>query len=124
MLYEIPLVAAPNQEFYITLAEQDCRIAVYDRGGRIYLDLEATGEHGTAIITEGAVCAPGAPIIWGRGRQEFIGNLYLIDSKSAADVQAHAEWQGLGERWKLYYATPDIIAEWTARDRAAALELG
>lgn len=103
-MLELPLEATPNQEFLITLDDQDCTIAVYQRGTRLYLDLTVSRE----IVRQGAICQPGERIVQG-ATAAFRGQLYFVDERSQPDQQAAPQWEGLGTRWRLYWLTSDEV---------------
>lgn len=96
-MIEIPLAASPNQSCMVTLDDQDCTIAVYQRNRNTYLDLYVDD---TAVRT-GAVCLPATGIV---GNVTcFTGELVIVDTGSQPDNQQMPQWSGLGTRWKLYY---------------------
>lgn len=105
-MLELPLEATVNQEFLVTLGEQDCTIALYQRGAGMYLDLRAGG----VTICQGAICQPGMGIVQ-RATDAFAGQLYLLDERSRPTEQQPAQWQGLGSRWKLYWLTPGEVED-------------
>ncbi|MBD5417377.1 MAG: hypothetical protein HDR50_06905 [Desulfovibrio sp.] len=115
-MLELPLEAMVNQEFLVTLGEQDCTIALYQRGASMYLDLNAGG----AIICRGAICQPGMGIVQ-RATMAFAGQLYLLDERSQPMEQQPPQWQGLGTRWKLYWLSPEEVKEINAANLKAAL---
>lgn len=98
--YEIPLIAISNQRLNVTLNKQSCTIAIYQRGDRLYLDLNI----GTEKIRTGCLCIPYAPIV--TGDTDFLGQLYIADTYSPANDQQTPVYSGLGERYKLYYLPP------------------
>ena len=112
-MLEIPLEATPNQSFLITLDDQDCTIALYQRGRRLYLDLTVSGR----IVRQGAICEPGVGIPHG-GTDAFRGRLYLVDLRSQPGQQAAPQWQGLGDRWRLYWLSPDEVQQVNAEEAA------
>ena len=99
-MYEIPLISAPNQELLVALDEQDCALAVYQRGDRLFMDV-AVGE---TVVRRGAICMPGTGIVQG-AQTAFAGQLYMVDEDAAPDKQRPPRWTGLGTRWRLYYLT-------------------
>lgn len=118
-MLELPLEATVNQEFLVTLGEQDCTIALCQRGAAMYLDLNAAG----ATICRGALCQPGIGIIQ-RATDAFQGQLYILDELSRPGQQQPPQWQGLGSRWKLYWLTPGEMAGLRAANLEAALARG
>lgn len=118
-MLEIPLQAWVNQELLVILDDQDCTIAVYQRGQATYLDLSVSGQ----AVCRGAICQPGMGIIQ-KANADFRGQLYFIDERSRPEEQHAPEWQGVGTRWKLYWLSNDEVDELSARDFAAALAGG
>lgn len=115
-MQELPLESTPNQEFLVTLEDQDCTIALYQRGERIYLDLSVD----SAPVRQGAVCMPGMGIIQG-AESGFVGQLYIIDERSIPNRQRPPQWEGLGTRWRLYYLTVEEMDALEAARLEAAL---
>ena len=115
-MLELPLEATVNQEFLVTLGEQDCTIALYQRGAGMYLDLSSGG----AAICRGAICQPGVGIIQ-QATAAFKGQLVLMDERSQLGGQQQPQWDGLGSRWKLYWFTPEEVKEINAANLKAAL---
>ena len=103
-MLEIPLEATPNQELLVTLDNQDCTIAVYQRGDNVYLDLSA----GNTLVRQGAACLPRVSILGDAAG--FSGRLYITDERSQPAEQQPPQWEGLGARWRLYWLTPDEAA--------------
>lgn len=110
-MLEIPLEAYQNQSFMVTLKEQDCSLALYQRNSRLYLDLSVDG----ALVRQGAVCLPQVGILGNvRG---FAGELFMVDQRTQPEKQQPPQWEGLGTRWKLYYLLPEEVQ--TLRENAA-----
>lgn len=103
-MLELPLEATPNQELLITLDDQDCVVAVYQRGTRLYLDVAVSG----ATVRQGAICQAGERILQG-ATDAFAGQLYFIDERSQPNRQAAPQWEGLGTRWRLYWLSPEEV---------------
>ena len=114
-MLELPLEATVNQQFLVTLGEQDCTIALCQRGAAMYLDLSAGG----VTICRGAICQPGMGIVQ-RATAAFEGQLYILDERSRPDEQQPPQWQGLGTRWKLCWLTPEEVEEAQAQTFALA----
>lgn len=104
-MLEIPLIGTPNQELLITLDEQDCTLAVYQRGERVFMDVSV----GESVVRRGAICMPGMGIVQG-AQSAFAGQLYMVDEDSTPDRQSPPHWTGLGTRWRLYYLTEAELA--------------
>lgn len=115
-MLELPLEATPDQEFLITLDDQDCTIAVYQRGARLYLDLAVGGQ----IVRQGALCQSGEPVLHG-ATAAFRGQLYFVDHHSQPRRQAAPQWEGLGTRRRLYRLTPDEVEALRKAELEAAL---
>lgn len=113
-MLEIPLDATVNQELLITLNDQDCTLAVYQRGDGMFLDLHI----GQTCIQQGAICQSGMGIIQ-VASNAFQGQLVFLDTRTQADWQQPPQYTELGTRWVLYYLTPD---EWTELEGAHAVE--
>lgn len=103
-MLHLSLEAVPNQEFQVVLDDQNCTIALYQRGKRMYLDLYVDD----AAVCRGAVCLPGVGVP--RTSNKFSGRLFMIDALSAPDRQEPPQWEGLGSRWRLYYLTAEDAA--------------
>lgn len=119
MMLELPLEATVNQQFLVTLGEQDCTIALCQRGAAMYLDLGAGG----VTVCRGAICQPGIGIVQ-RATAAFEGQVYLLDVRSRPNEQQPPQWQGLGARWKLYWLTPEEVDEVETANFEAALAGG
>lgn len=115
-MLELPLEATVNQEFLVTLGEQDCTIALYQRGAAMYLDLRV----GAATVVQGAICQPGMGIVQ-RATDAFQGQLYMLDERSRPAEQQPPQWHGLGTRWRLYWLTPEEVDEMETANFEAAL---
>ena len=102
-MVQIPLEAHVNQQFMVVLDEQDCTIALYQRGRRMYCDLTV----GSEAVCNGAIILGGVGIV--RVAQNvFSGQLYMVDSLSGDGKKQHApQWEELGSRYLLFYATAD-----------------
>lgn len=119
-MLEIPVEAYPNQSFLVSLpaddgAGQNCAIALYQRGERVYLDLNVDG----VTLRQGAVCLPRVGIVG--AVTGFSGELFMVDSRTQPDAQRPPQWQGLGSRWKLYYLDAGEVRD--IRDEAAQAAL-
>lgn len=97
----IPLEATDNQEFAIVLNGQDCRLAVYERNGRVFVDLMVSG----AWIRRGMLALP--LNIMPRGTAAFSGALMFVGTNTSGDPRA----AGFGTEWELYYLTPEEVTE-------------
>ena len=104
-MQEVPLIQYPNQELQCTLYDQDCTIRVYERSGYTYLDLSYNDQ----TVREGQLVIPYARVL--SGTNGFKGNFYVVDTERDALTQEIPQYDGLSIRWKLYYLTPDELAE-------------
>ncbi len=71
----IPLSAIPAETFQIVLDDQQCRITLYQRGRRMYLDLDVDNEP----VCRGAICQNRASIVQSPTRL-FRGSLHFWDT--------------------------------------------
>ena len=110
-MIEIPLLNVPNQRLQCTLGQQDCTIHVYQRGKRVYMDLDLDD----TTLFVGAICLPGVQV--GGSPYPFRGALIWSDDLAAPDKQQPPQYEGFRSRWRLLYGTEaemaDIIAEET-----------
>lgn len=98
----IPLQPIPAQAFNVSLDDQPCRIALYQKGSYFYMDLTVNN----AAAVQGRMVLNGVWIV----RYAYLGlagDLFMADTMGTDDSPTY---DGLGARYKLYYATPDEIA--------------
>ena len=92
----VPLQPVPNQLVTINLEEQVCKIAVYDKGGSLFFDLQLNN----VPVVVGVLCenlnALVRSIYLG-----FSGDFSFLDNEGNSDP----EYTGLGTRWDLAYVT-------------------
>lgn len=101
-MLEIPLIAYPNRSLQVILDGQECGIALYQRGERLYMDMDVGA---TRVIT-GAVCLDAVSIIQ-RAQSVFAGSLIFVDTQG----NEAPEWHGLGTRWRLLYISAgEVVA--------------
>lgn len=98
MIAQIEIQKLPNQSFSVLLNGQECDIQLRQMGHRVYCSLSVED----TPIFKNALCTESAPINGDRALG-FDGVLFFVDSKGNASPQ----WEGLGERWLLYYASSD-----------------
>ena len=101
----VPLIQYPNQELMCILNNQNCTIRVTVRSGYTFLDLRVDD----MVICEGQLCDPWSLVL--ATPNDFKGNFMMIDTARGIATQERAQYDGLGVRWKLYYLTPDELAE-------------
>ena len=90
----IPLTATPSQSFSIVLAQQNCKISVYQKSTGMYLDLYLDA---TKIIS-GVICRNMVQLVQ-QSYLGFVGDLAFLDTKGADDPS----YEALGTRWVLMY---------------------
>ena len=105
MIGQIPLAAVPSQNLQITLDGQDCRLAVYQRERRLFMDLECDG----LTVFRGQVCVNRTRLVQSPTAR-FAGQLVFTDQEG--DRPPH--WRGLGSRWLLLYLSGPDLEEATA----------
>ncbi len=101
-MIDLDLSPLPNQEFTTVLDKQSCVINIYQRAGRLYLDLFMDGEP----IQTGALLQPKQPTIT-RSDCPFKGNFRIVDRQSTPDEQQMPTYQELGSRFTFHYLTED-----------------
>src|SRR6185312_2675713 len=98
----IPLQPIPAQAFNVSLDGQPCRIALYQKGDRFYMDLSING----VVIVQARMVLNSVWIV----RYAYlglVGDLVMFDTMGANDSPTY---DGLGARYQLYYLTPDELA--------------
>lgn len=93
-MISIPLLATPAQTFQIVLGNQDCRLALYQRGESLYSDLDVAG----VAVWRGTVCLNLVGLKT-YGYLPFRGELFFCDMEGDEDPRA----EGLGVRWPLLF---------------------
>lgn len=101
-MLEIPLSSFPNSGFKVLLDNQECTIALYQKGLRMYMDLYV----GTQDVSLGAVCL-NAQMIVQVAQNAFTGNFMFVDLEGDKAPQ----WDGLGTRYILLYFTKSELEE-------------
>jgi hypothetical protein len=94
MMIQIDLAAVPSQDFLADLDGQYCRVWIYQRERRMYLDLAV----GSRKVASGRACVHGADVLQYRSPL-FRGTLHFHDFYGSAAPQ----YWGLGARWVLCY---------------------
>ena len=95
----VPLIQYPNQELMCILDNQNCTIRVTVRSGYTFLDLRVDD----TVIREGQLCDPWSWVL--ATPNDFKGNFMMIDTARTIATQERAQYEGLGDRWVLYYFT-------------------
>jgi hypothetical protein len=101
MTQQIPLNASPNQTLTVGLAGQSCQIDVFQRAGRVFVNLYVDDEE---IIL--GVLAENRNRIVRDAYLGFSGDLIFVDTQGNADP----EYLGLGSRYALVYLTAAEVA--------------
>lgn len=91
----VPLSPVPSQTLQIVLAQQNCQMAVYQKGTHIYLDLALNG----SPVLNCRQCVDQGRLLLGRQYYGFVGDLMFIDTQGSDDPL----YTGLGSRWILVY---------------------
>ena len=99
MLY-INIQPLPAQTFQVVLTGQECTISLYQRIGRMFLDLAV----GDVRICRGAVCQIDTDVVQ-NATLNFAGQLRWIDMRGDNAPQ----YDGVGERYFLTYLTPGEV---------------
>jgi len=102
----IPLQPIPAQAFSVSLGGQPCRITLYQKGDYFYMDLTVNN----VTVVQGRMVLNGVWIV----RYAYLGlsgDLFMVDTMGANDGPSY---DGLGSRYRLYYATADEIASGVA----------
>lgn len=107
MAYLINLTAEPNQEVETLLDGQNCIITLYQRGGKMFLDLTADD----TPVVRGAIIHNDTDIL-PYYTESFRGNLRFLDRENDSDPL----WEGVGKRFFLYYLTEQDLQELTDED--------
>ncbi|WP_308772267.1 hypothetical protein [uncultured Bilophila sp.] len=93
-MQNIPLSSTPAQTFQVVLDDQQCRISLYQRGRRMYLDLDVDNEP----VCRGAICQNRASIVQSPTRL-FSGTLHFWDTLGDEPPR----YDLLGSRFLLLY---------------------
>lgn len=101
-MLQIPIQPVPSQLVLCVLAGQNCQIAIYQKGSRVYVDLNNNG----ANMCIAALAHNLVPLDSCNSYDGFQGNLFFVDTQGLDDPQ----YTGMGSRWVLVYMTPAEIA--------------
>lgn len=97
-MQKIPLPPIPSNTFQVVLDDQQCRITLYQRGRRMYLDLEVDSE----TVCRGAICQNRASVV-PFPTLSFSGSLHFWDTLGDEPPQ----YDRLGTRFLLLYLAED-----------------
>jgi hypothetical protein len=100
-MQQIPLQSVPSQQVQCLLNGQNCEIAVYMRGTRLYVDLAVNG-----VSISSAVLAQNLTSLVPTAYLGFTGYLLFTDTLGTTDPQ----YTGLGSRYQLLYVTSADLA--------------
>lgn len=95
-IYDIPIIATPNQQLIVDLGGQNTTIKLATRLGKIYASVYV----GTTKVILSRVCLNNEPIVRELYRP-FVGELYFADLRGNSDP----EWSELGSRYVLRWVT-------------------
>lgn len=95
-MQQIPLQPVPSQQLQIVLGGQNCQIAIYLKGDKLFVDVSSNGvDISTCVVAHDVV--PLVPTAY----LGFIGNLLFTDTQGTSDPT----YDGLGGRYQLVYLT-------------------
>ena len=97
----IPILPIASQTLFVSLDQQSCEVAVYQKSTGVYLDLSVDG----VAVATGILCRDRVRIIRYGG---LSGDLMFVDTQGASDPQ-HT---GMGSRWLLLYLLPGEVSKW------------
>jgi hypothetical protein len=100
-MLEVPLQPVPSQQLQIVLGGQNCEIAVYLRGSRLYVDLAVNGASISA-----ATVARNQISLCPTAYLGFTGFLIITDTLGSEDPV----YTGLGSRFQMLYLTNSDLA--------------
>jgi hypothetical protein len=101
-MLQIPIQPVPSQLVLCVLGGQNCQIAIYQKGSRVYVDLNSNGSN----MCLAALAHNLVPLDACNSYDGFQGNLFFIDTQGLDDPQ----YTGMGSRWVLVYMTPAELA--------------
>lgn len=96
----VPTNAVPSQTLSVSLAEQACAIAIYQKGLNLFMDLSVSGRP----IFSGQLCLDRVKLV----RQKYLGfagDLFFFDTQGKTDPV----FTGLNRRYLLAYATAEEV---------------
>jgi hypothetical protein len=97
----VPLAPVPWQTLAITLANQACRLDVYQRGEGMFVNLAVND-----AVLVGGVAGQNRNRMVRSAYLGFAGDLAFLDTQGGDDPQ----YTGLGSRWLLFHLSPDDVA--------------
>lgn len=97
----VPLNANPNQTLTVGLGNQACQIDVFQKGGRVFVNLYVND----ALIVAGVLCENMNRIVRD-AYLGFAGDLAFYDTQGTDDPN----YLGLGSRFVLVYLTAAELA--------------
>ena len=93
----IPIGDTPSQILTTTINGQACRLRIFTRQSKLYIDLYVSDK----LIVAGALCMCGVKVVR-NAYLGFVGDLLFVDTQGSSDPSS----PGLGTRYQLTYATP------------------
>ncbi len=97
----VPLQAVPSQTFNVGLANQQCKINVYQKQTGLFFDLYVAG----AVVITGVLCL-NLNLLVRNTYLGFIGDLAFVDTQGTSDP----DYTGIGIRYQLVYlAIGDVL---------------
>ncbi len=100
-MLQIPIQPVPSQQVLAVLGGQNCQISIYQKGDRVFVDLNSNGTD----MCIGALAHNAVPLDSRNAYDGFQGNLYFIDTQGEDDPQ----FTGMGSRWQLVYLTTQEV---------------
>lgn len=100
-MQEISLQPSKAQEIRVTLGSQPCRLRLHQRSTGFYLDLQVDD----VPVMQGVICLNCTRLVR-YPYLRFQGDLVFVDTLGTDNP----EWDGIGERFKLYYLTPEELS--------------
>jgi hypothetical protein len=94
----IPIQPVPSQQVLCVLAGQNCQIAIYLRGSKVYVDLNSNGTNMSLGVIAHNLVQLDSCNSW----DGFVGNLAFVDTQGVDDPQ----YVGFNTRWFLVYFSP------------------
>lgn len=99
-MQEISLSPSLSQKVYVTLGGQNCAIKLHQRSTGFYADVYIDEK----AIAQGVLCLNCTYIVR-YAYLGFKGDLIFVDTKGDVDPT----YDGIGTRFKLYYATSEEV---------------
>jgi hypothetical protein len=98
----VPLLAVPNQTLAVPLANQNCRLNVYQKGSGLFIDVLVDDEP----IILGVICQNANRVVRDL-YLGFAGDFAFLDTQGVTDPV----YSGLGDRYQLIYIEAGELPE-------------